>query len=482
VSLCVIAAGIVVVTSTDPTGGSSAWSGATVEPFLRQLVAVSCPSARLCVAVDWSGGSIRSVDPAAGASGWTSGTVVGPPAVQLTGVSCPTTQLCFTVGTDGRAFTTPAPAGAGPWTGRVIEPGYNSLRAITCAGVRLCVAYDNAGNVVSSRSATTRRPRWHLAHLPGVGTISGLVCPAQSRCVGFDDAHHILSSTDPAGPAASWQVATVDPQHTIESLACPSPSVCVAVDDAGDAITSTSPTSGPDAWTITYLNDTSPSYDCSKYHESCYSALADLVCGSVRLCAAVDQAGSVIASANPAAGPAAWHTVAATTGEGDVFERLQCAFGSFCFAIDANSDIGYTVAASNSPTRSGTWRISDPAHGDAAAAACASPSLCLVANSEGRTVISHHPAAPTPRWTAVRLPGLPGPGASVQLSCPAASICVALENTGRVFSSTDPSNPHRAWSRATPAPALIAPQIACPTRHECLAVDAKGDLITASAR
>ncbi|MDQ2758937.1 MAG: hypothetical protein M3Y17_00480 [Actinomycetota bacterium] len=60
------------VSSTNPTGGASAWTHTPadinypfVEPHTVGLYAVSCASSHLCVAVDTLGTAIVSTDPAA---------------------------------------------------------------------------------------------------------------------------------------------------------------------------------------------------------------------------------------------------------------------------------------------------------------------------------------------------------------------------------------------------------------------------------
>ncbi|MHB1930279.1 MAG: hypothetical protein ACYCUG_12815, partial [Acidimicrobiales bacterium] len=77
VSLCVaVDVNGNVVTSTNPTGGVSAWTAANVDPG-NTLSGVSCPSASLCVAVDGSGNVVSSTNPTGGASAWTAANVDG---------------------------------------------------------------------------------------------------------------------------------------------------------------------------------------------------------------------------------------------------------------------------------------------------------------------------------------------------------------------------------------------------------------------
>jgi hypothetical protein len=152
VSLCV-AVDILgdVVTSTDPTGGASAWIVTPVEgaqPIStisgNPLLGVSCPLASLCVAVDRAGNALTSTDPTGGASAW-SGTYVND---FLQGVSCPSASLCVVVGAGGVvASSTDPTGGASTWTVSNVD-GNNIFTGVSCASASLCVAVDWDGNVV----------------------------------------------------------------------------------------------------------------------------------------------------------------------------------------------------------------------------------------------------------------------------------------------------------------------------------------------
>src|SRR3954452_22435733 len=68
----------------------------------RQLVALSCPSASLCVAVDASGNALTSTDPTAGASAWRL-TPTGS-GDRLVNISCPSPSLCVAIDGGGNAL------------------------------------------------------------------------------------------------------------------------------------------------------------------------------------------------------------------------------------------------------------------------------------------------------------------------------------------------------------------------------------------
>jgi hypothetical protein len=101
--------------STDPTGGTGAWTESYIEG-LNGLEGVSCEVAGLCVANAFAGNGsagnvIASTDPRSGANSWVKGNVYGLPVrppdapfelytEDLTGVSC-ASGLCVVIDTEG---------------------------------------------------------------------------------------------------------------------------------------------------------------------------------------------------------------------------------------------------------------------------------------------------------------------------------------------------------------------------------------------
>src|SRR5438094_8502584 len=80
------------------------------------LVGVSCVSSGLCVVADDDGNVVTSTNPTGGPSAWTVTNVdvsVGPNSSgpRLTGVSCPTGDLCVAVDSDGTIITSTKPTG-----------------------------------------------------------------------------------------------------------------------------------------------------------------------------------------------------------------------------------------------------------------------------------------------------------------------------------------------------------------------------------
>jgi hypothetical protein len=260
VSLCV-AAGYEgnVFTSTDPTGGASAWSVTNVNApgSARHLTAVSCPSASLCVAVSGAPGGapgtvVSSTDPAAGL--WTAAQLPGAP--DLRGVSCPTPALCVAVAKEGRIFVSTDPAGdASSWR-QVPSPTARDLQGISCVASPLCVAGDAGGNVLSS-TEPLGRPPFTLANADGSVQVTGLSCPTTDRCVAVDNNADVLTSTDPTGGPSSWTFENLVPfeaealdhgqfvGNALWGASCASPSLCLLVGTESRIFSATEPFAAP---------------------------------------------------------------------------------------------------------------------------------------------------------------------------------------------------------------------------------------------
>jgi hypothetical protein len=126
-------------------------------------------------------------------------------------------------------------------------------------------------------------------------------------CVVGEADGNLATSTNPLGAASSWRVTHVDGRRQVtgdsadlSGVACPSVSLCVAVDDAGDVLSSVDPAGGRAAWKLVRLRglgEASPGY-------------SDVACASVSACFAVEN-GTILTSTNPTGDSSAW-----TGGEG----------------------------------------------------------------------------------------------------------------------------------------------------------------------
>jgi hypothetical protein len=116
------------------------------------LSSVSCPSTGFCITVDEFGNTVTSTNPTGGPSAWKLTSLGGPDNTSQRGVSCPNTGLCVAVANDneahGVALTSDNPAGgASAWTRTNI--GGNAMNGVSCPTSGLCVAVSAAGLITS---------------------------------------------------------------------------------------------------------------------------------------------------------------------------------------------------------------------------------------------------------------------------------------------------------------------------------------------
>jgi len=122
------------------------------------------------------------------------------------------------------------------------------------------------------------------------------------------------------------------------AVSCPTTSFCVVINATGYVSTSTDPGGRASAWS------SSPS------RMNVQAGLYGLSCPSTSLCVAVGGGSGepvVATSTDPAGGAATW-TGAALSGGGDQLSAVSCASVSLCVAADFNG----RVLASAQPTNS----------------------------------------------------------------------------------------------------------------------------------
>ncbi len=291
-----------VVTSTAPTGGTSAW---TTTPLMEtgSLASISCPSTTLCVAGNYAKAVFTSTNPTGGASAWTYQTGYAWPPLEnpnakyfgpLASVSCASVSFCMADLDSENDFDTLA-ASTDPTGGQSVWPvmtpytmGDRSgkpILGVSCTSVSLCVAVDGAGNVLTSTNPTSSEKAWTTMPVD-VNSLWGVSCPSNLLCVAVDHAGNIATSTDPAVSTPAWTVTNVDSGNRLMSVSCASESLCVAVDTAGNVLSSTDPAGGSGAWSVLPA-------DAGR-------ALTSVSCTPTGLCVAVDNAGYAVMSTFPA--------------------------------------------------------------------------------------------------------------------------------------------------------------------------------------
>ena len=182
---------------------------------LQDLEGVSCPSSGLCVAVDRGGNVVTSTNPTGGATAWTVTHVDGSNG--LDSVSCPSSGLCVAVDDAGNVVTSTNPTGgASAWTVTHVD-GSRDLNSVSCPSSSLCVTVDDAGDVVTSTNPTGGAGAWTVSHVDGFPWLYGVSCPSSGLCVAVDGNGNVVTSTDPAGGAAAWTVTISDSLQDVPS-------------------------------------------------------------------------------------------------------------------------------------------------------------------------------------------------------------------------------------------------------------------------
>lgn len=231
-----------IVYSLHPTKGPRFWSrpvridsALSVGGGPAGLTAISCPSARLCVAVDGAANAnvLVSTDPTGGKAAWSTVALEGP----ATSVSCSTVTLCVIGGSQRYVSTDPTSTTAWKAGGAL---GNGVYQSVDCVGLRLCigVGFSNTSPGLASATATPTgtwsAPVSVVADPPGIGSglLDAVGC-TRGTCValdGFDNAY--VTSQALKG---IWSAATaIRPKSASQfnAISCTS-GLCVVVDSAG---------------------------------------------------------------------------------------------------------------------------------------------------------------------------------------------------------------------------------------------------------
>jgi hypothetical protein len=387
-------------------------------PFNRPapLESVSCPSARLCFALDRRGHVLSSDTPTGGVGAWTR-TTIGPRryTAGAADISCPSRRLCVVVGS-GVVFTSTDPAGPDPaWSeAKLAQPSLGSL-SVSCRGASFCVA-----------------------------TMLGT---------------EVLVSSDPTGGPGAWSAVSVP--HLLEDASCPSRRLCVGV-GAGRIYRSTNPLARDARWT---------SFDAHDPPGQDFTLLYGIDCPSLRLCVAVGGDGDVFSTNRPTGGARSWKATRVgfkrgpAAGQFPTYLRVSCAGTRLCVAAGLGDN---ALATSTRPRGSRrAWRLGHVHRAQLGDLSCPSRRLCTVASSRGRLVTSTHPSGGPRRFHSRQIAGH---NRITSVSCPVQSLCLATDDVGRVLSSTDPGAGASAWSTDPPTAVQGAiGNITCPTASLCVA-------------
>jgi hypothetical protein len=336
------------------------------------LLAVSCPTASLCVAAGQYNHIADSSRPTTGQAAWSAysgpeaeysgpppppGAPPNSPAPNIKGVSCPSSGLCVAVTGSGDIYASDDPlAGASAWSHANINEGEfkTHLEGVSCPMPSFCVAV--SGGPKQNNNPLSRGK--------------------------------VFSSHNPTGGAAAWHETQLDPSFDLRGVSCSSPSLCLAVGQNETMLVSTNPDGPPSAWR-----------DLDSPAGPAHLQGVDCVPG---LCLAGNAGGSILSSVEPAAQPPQW---VARNGGGSVpITGISCPSASRCLAVDDNGD----VLTSTDPTGGAeAWSFQnvlpyvpkpdyEPSLNGMFAVSCPSTELCAIAAANGTVLTSTDPFAEAP--------------------------------------------------------------------------------------
>jgi hypothetical protein len=269
-----------VMTSTNPAGGSNAWS---VFPIAGtpSLVDTSClPGDGFCLVIDdngtiWGSSTPTSVDTWSSNTEFSSTALAGVSCVHGTNASFGAVDQCeVAAGSNMLWSVDPADSSDASWNAEGADSTANSLTDDSCPTISLCVATDAEGNIIYATNPEGRI--WTRNNVAGTtDSLVALSCPSTTFCAAVDADGNVWTTTTPTGTASAWTKTNID-DHALTGISCPSATLCVAIDKAGNAMTSTNPTGGASAWTLQSVDPAS-------------SGLAGVSCSSNQQCVIVDN-------------------------------------------------------------------------------------------------------------------------------------------------------------------------------------------------
>jgi hypothetical protein len=247
-------AGDLAATSTPLSGG---WIEAQTSGDLPDgggIAVLSCTAGPFCIAGPYEAQSdsddegttsLTTTDPTGGTSAWNysesfieGGINGGPRAAKGTvpSLTCPSPTLCVAGDAKGGILTNTTPTNSETW--HYTQPdGTASINDLSCPSTSLCVGVDSQGRVIHSTNPTSGK--WSGATIDKGFALTAVSCASPGFCVAVDGHRHAFVSTNPTGGVSAWQkINGVDGDLT--SIACPTAGLCVAVDGQGNEVTASS--------------------------------------------------------------------------------------------------------------------------------------------------------------------------------------------------------------------------------------------------
>jgi hypothetical protein len=253
-------------------------------------------------------------------------------------------------------------------------------------------------------------------------------------------------------------------------VSCPAANLCVAVDGAGDIVWSTNPAStSAGRWHVVPVDLTG-------------GGLTAISCPTKTFCVAADADGRVLWTKKPTGGAGNWSVPARIdpnkfAGGGYVgIAAISCPSKTLCVAVD-NAASGRVIVSTKPTAGAGTWRRGQLSAGDElTGVSCTSNSMCVLTGAT--TYYSTYPHASSWDWHVGET--APSNGIFDGIGCAhRTTTCVAVgtgaRSTGLAAGSNAAGSKNWTSSLVEANPPLISEglldSVACPAKGFCLAVD-----------
>jgi hypothetical protein len=182
---------------------------------------------------------------------------------------------------------------------------------------------------------------------------------------------------------------------------------------------------------------------------------------------------AAIASAPAEAAPSLrWSETPTTFDSGGMPSAVSCASESLCVAVDGE---GRAFSTSEPTASAPGWKEAKIDTGQSLnAVSCAPGGPCVAVDGRGEAFASVDADASS--WSSSSVPD--GGNALTGVSCPTASFCVAVDAEGEVATSTNPRA--GAWTLASSHPGDHLTGVSCSSPSLCVAVDSAGEALTST--
>jgi RHS repeat-associated protein len=458
---------------------------ASVDPT-EDLVAITCPTATFCAALDATGNVVTSTDPTGGASAWH--VTSRPGGDRVSAISCVSSTLCVAL-TKGHILTSTDPTGgATAWTTLSVATATFSTRstlatAVSCAPTGLCAVLDEKGDVLTSTDPTGGASAWTVAKVD-TGRLSRVSCPSASFCVAAGTGGETFASTDPAGGPSAWK--SFPGSAGASTLTCPSPALCIAGTGrtlrTGTGFTTWTPTRKT---TSTYGTNgllasqtTSTAGTTTSQSSYVYNPEDQLTGSQVSTTPeasgafSYDSAGNPLEMVDPSNGVGLSQAFNAT---GEVTRSTPSAETPTTFTYDT---IGDRVRATTGGSRT-TDHYNQAAELTTVTSSATTQTYTYNGDGLRTSAVSHLKGLSSWQWLGTLTATGGTPGTLRGISCPSATLCVGVNTKDGVFAK-DPTA-QTAWAYQAVGTVSNFSGISCITTGECVATAGDGKIVSGSS-